>query len=283
MLRLFAHMPEADPIGFHFASARHIVNSRRESPGDVVTTDYTRRITGRHAPRAITRSWLRSRSAPRIRIGAGSILALPVILVFALTLTLARCATALAEVATPLGSVKGAIDKTVEILHDDQTPLEQRRRELRELAQRNLDLSRMARVALGPHWEQLSEAQRTEFVSLFAAFIETAYLDQIQDYAKLRIDVSTQSFHDRDHAQVSATVFQPGEAPMPITFMLENRDQRWLVYDVDVASISMVANYRAQFDRVIRDQGIGELMDRLRRKQAQLAGLLGQPTVDNNH
>ncbi len=186
---------------------------------------------------------------------------------------------ALADVVTPLAAVRGAIDQTVGILHDRATPLERRRRELRELAESNLDLTRMARTALGPHWDELSEAQRAEFVPLFAAFIESAYLDQIQDYAKLRIDVSAENLSDPTHARVSATVLQPDEAPLPVTFMLENDGHRWLVYDVAVGDISMVGNYRQQFDRVIRSQGIAELMERLKQKQARLAALLGQPAA----
>jgi phospholipid transport system substrate-binding protein len=215
-------------------------------------------------------------------MGRAATLALALALAFALLLTSGRSAAALADVVTPLAAVRGAIDQTVGILHDQQAPLEERRRELRQLAERNLDLARMARVALGTHWDQLGDAQRTEFVSLFAAFIEAAYLDQIQDYAKLRIDVSAESFGDPHHARVSATVLQPGEAPLPITFMLENTDHRWLVYDVAVSDISMVENYRAQFDRVIRSHGIAELMERLRQKQAQLAALLGQPAAAAN-
>ncbi len=206
---------------------------------------------------------------------------LAVVLAFALFLTPAMRAAALTDPATPLVAVRSAIDRTVGILHDQQAPLEQRRRELRALAERKLDLARMARGALGSHWNELSETQRAEFVPLFAAFIETAYLDQIQDYAKLRIDVSAQSLGDPDHARVSATVLQPNEEPIPITFMLENSDHRWLVYDVTVSDISMVENYRAQFDRVIRSQGISVLMDRLRQKQAQLAALLGQPAAES--
>lgn len=220
-----------------------------------------------------------SRSTPKAPAGGRVMLMLGVVLAFTPVLTLGTCAGAFADMATPLAAVRSSIDQTVRILHDQQMPVEQRRRELRELAERNLDLARMARAALGDKWSQLSESQRAEFVPLFAAFIEAAYLDQIQDYAKLRIDVSTESLADPDHARVSATVLQPGEEPIPIIFMLENSEHRWIVYDVAVSDISMVDNYRAQFERVIRSQGIGALMVRLKQKRAQLEALLGQPSA----
>lgn len=224
------------------------------------------------------KSWIgASRSTPKAPAGGRVMLILGAVLAFTPVLTLAMCAGALADTMTPLATVRSAIDRTIAILHDQQTPVEQRRRELRELAERNLDLARMARAALGAHWDELSDAQRAEVVPLFAAFIEAAYLDQIQDYAKLRIDVSTESLADPGHARVSATVLQPGEDPIPIVFMLENSEHRWIVYDVAVSDIGMVENYRAQFDRVIRSQGIGALMARLKQKRAQLEALLGAP------
>jgi phospholipid transport system substrate-binding protein len=177
---------------------------------------------------------------------------------------------------TPLAAVKGAIDQTISILHSQQIPIEQRRRELRDLAEANLDLARMARGALGNHWSQLTPDQRDHVVPLFAAFIETAYLDQIQDYVKLNIDVASGSISGPNHARVSATVVQPGEGPVPIVFMLERQNGKWSVYDVDVEGISMVGNYRAQFDRVIRSGGIHQLMEKLKEKQAKLDTLLGQ-------
>lgn len=216
-------------------------------------------------------------------VGAPGKVLFPLMLAFVMVLASGARQPARADALTPLAAVRGAIDQTVGVLHDQAAPLEERRRDLRQLAESNLDLAQMARVALGPHWEQLSEAQRAEFVPLFAAFIESAYLDQIQDYARLRIDVSTQSLSDPQHARVSATVVQPDEAPLPITFMLERAGNRWLVYDVAVGDISMVGNYRQQFDRVIRSRGVDELMARLKQKQARLTALLGQPAVSSKH
>jgi phospholipid transport system substrate-binding protein len=177
----------------------------------------------------------------------------------------------------PLASVKDSIAQTVAILHNTQMPVDERRRQLHELAARNLDLARMAQESMGNHWYQIEPSQRDEFVKLFDAFIEAAYLERIQDYANLNIDVSSEKLVDADHAEVSATVIEPGEEPTPIIFMMErDGNSHWMVYDVMVEGVSMVGNYRAQFDRVIRDRGFDPLMETLRAKQARLAALLGE-------
>jgi phospholipid transport system substrate-binding protein len=231
-----------------------------------------------------TGGWIASKLASHGQAGS-TIVTLALVLGCALAIAPAGCAATRADAATatPLGAVKSALDKAIKILGDQQMPIAQRRRELRQIAEGNLDLTRMAQAAMGVHWDQLSPAERTQYVPLFAAFIETAYLDQIQDYVKLRIEVSGEKLGGPRHALVFATVLQPDQPPIPITFVLENRGDHWLVYDVQVEDISMVENYRAQFDRVIREHGIKYLMSRLKQKQAQLEALLGQTTADSRH
>jgi ABC-type transporter MlaC component len=69
----------------------------------------------------------------------------------------------------------------------------------------------------------MTPAQQQEFVPPFEAFIEAAYLGEIQEYAKLRIEVGAQTHEGADHARVDATLLQPGEDPIDITFMLSAR------------------------------------------------------------
>jgi len=187
-----------------------------------------------------------------------------------------RDANAVLSVATPRGAVTSAIDDAIAILHNTGMPVEQRRRELRALAERNLDLAKMAESVLGTHWTEMTPAQQQEFVPLFEAFIEDAYLGEIQEYIKLKIDVGGETLDGADHARVDATVLQPGEDPIEITFLLERGPRGWLMYDVVVDDIAMVGNYRAQFDRVIRTRGLARLEAELRIKQAKIEAMLGE-------
>ena len=180
------------------------------------------------------------------------------------------------ETSAPLAKVKTTLGEALAILHDQQMPVEQRRRALLQLAERNLDFERMARGSLGDHWNEMTPAEHDEFVSLFGAFVEAAYLTQIQDYVELNIDVSKERVDGPDYALVDATVVQPHEDALPITFMLERRGYDWIVYDVAVEDVSMVANYRAQFERVIKRQGLAQLLNDLRAKQKQLMPLIGR-------
>jgi len=80
-----------------------------------------------------------------------------------------------------------------------------------------------------------------------------------------------------DHAQVETYVVQTDGETTRLNFELELKGEAWKVYDFEIDTISMVGNYRAQFNRVIKDRGFDALMSELRQKQRELAHLLGQP------
>jgi phospholipid transport system substrate-binding protein len=181
-----------------------------------------------------------------------------------------------ADAGTPRAAVTSAIGDAIALLHNTAMPVAQRRRELRALAERNLDLARMAENVLGTHWTEMTPAQQQEFVPLFEAFLEDAYLSEIQEYSRLKIEIGAETLEGADIARVGATVLQPGEDPVKIDFLLERVPRGWLMYDVVVDDIALVENYRAQFDRVLRREGLGGLEAALRVKQAKLEALLGK-------
>jgi phospholipid transport system substrate-binding protein len=178
------------------------------------------------------------------------------------------------QVLDPALTIKTTVADAIAILHNQSLPVEQRRRELRDLAERNLDLKGMARESIGQHWAEMSAAEQEQFVGLFAAFIEEAYLAKIQNYPELNIAVTTTVRRpSSSYAEVHATVQQPHEEDLPIVFFVERRGNDWLVYDVGVEGVSMIHNYSAQFDRVIKDHGLQQLLADLRAKEQQLQAL----------
>jgi phospholipid transport system substrate-binding protein len=175
----------------------------------------------------------------------------------------------------PAGETRQMIAQALAILHNNHISPELRRRQLIQVAEGRLDFALMAQGALGSHWTELTPAQRETFVSLFAGFFEAAYLNKLQDYANLEIRIGDAKITSGGYASVDAVVLQPGSDDLPLTFMLTQRGNVWMVYDVEIENIGMIENYRAQFDRIIRAHGISSLMADLAAKQAQLGVLLG--------
>jgi phospholipid transport system substrate-binding protein len=190
-------------------------------------------------------------------------------------LTLSSVSSASPE--PPLSNVQTLVDQATHILRVPGLPVEQRRAQLRGLAEQHLDFALMARSALGARWQALSDGQRRDYVQLFTAFIEDAYLSRIQGYLNLKFTFVGQTVNGPDHAQVNTYVVQTNGDTTKLNFELERKGEEWRIYDVEIDGISMIGNYRVQFERVIKDQGFDALMSTLDRKQKELASLLGHP------
>jgi phospholipid transport system substrate-binding protein len=176
---------------------------------------------------------------------------------------------------TPMDEVKQVMSVALPVLRDRQTPLPQRRRRLIGLLEGHFDFPDMARIALGYHWRQLNPNQRSEFSQLFTAFIENAYLSKIQDYSGQDVIVTSENSEGAGFARVRTQVVQKGKEPINVDYLLRQIGSDWKIYDVTVDNISIIANYRNQFNRVINDQGFAKLMSDMRSKQQELQSSLG--------
>ena len=147
----------------------------------------------------------------------------------------------------------------------------------------------MAKSTLGYHWHNLSPEQRARFIPVFTTFIQDAYLSKLQDYSVQRIqqeaktaqiNFTKETFDGSDDAEVfSDLVLTDQKDPLHVNYKMRRRNGTWLIYDVTIDEISIIANYRNQFDRVINNDGFDQLVAQLAAKQAQLERLMNQPAT----
>lgn len=134
----------------------------------------------------------------------------------------------------------------------------------------------MARSALGYHWKHISPEQRQQFVPLFTAFIESAYLNKLDKYSGQTVKYMNKSSLGNGDVEIKTEVLHGDAQPIRIDYQLKQENQDWKVYDVAVDNISITANYRNQFNRVINDQGFDTLLSQVRDKQQELMASLGR-------
>ena len=187
-------------------------------------------------------------------------------------LLLGGVSSALAGV--PTDTVRDYTDAVVRVLEDPALKVEDRRAErraaVRKIAIDIFDVQETARRALGQHWQQRSPQEREEFVQLFADLLERTYINKIDLFGgeKLRF---TEEKIDGDHAIVRAKVITKQGTEVPVEARMINRaGGRWQIYDIVIENISLVGNYRSQFDRIIRSSSYGELAKRMRTQGAFL-------------
>ena len=174
----------------------------------------------------------------------------------------------------PTDTVRDYTDAVVRVLEDPSLKVEDRRAErraaVRKIAIDIFDVQETARRALGQHWQQRSPQERDEFVQLFAGLLERTYINKIDLFGgeKLRF---TEEKIDGEHAVVRAKVITKQGTEVPVEARMINRSgNRWHIYDIVIENISLVGNYRSQFDRIIRSSSYGELAKRLRTQGAFL-------------
>jgi phospholipid transport system substrate-binding protein len=169
-------------------------------------------------------------------------------------------------------------------VRNTQTPTVQRDQRLREIAAANFDFADMARTTLGYHWRQLTPQQRAEFVPLFTSFMENVYLSKLQEYSvqKLRetasasnVSYTGQQYNGPGYAEVHSTVLLKDKPPpIKVDYLLRRDGASWKIYDLNIDAISVMANYRQQFNRVLNNDGYPALVGMLRKKVQELGSTL---------
>jgi phospholipid transport system substrate-binding protein len=201
--------------------------------------------------------------------------------IIASTIIVARPARA-ADQGDAMALVKNTVNQAVDVLKDHQTPTDARRRKLLQIVAGHFDFADMARSSLGAHWRTLKPEQREQFVPLYTAFMEDVYLSKLEGYSGQKIEFLNQSSDGPGYAQVNTrAVNTGGGSPIQINYRLRQEGGDWKVYDVTVEGISITANYRNQFNRVINGEGFDSLMSKMKSKQQELAASLGNAKASN--
>lgn len=184
-------------------------------------------------------------------------------------------AVSAAAADSPQVMIRATIEKTLTVLQDpgiqgaDQRP--ERLRKLEAVILPHFDTVGMAQRSLGPYWRQLTDNDRKEFLTLFTALVEHTYGSTIDRYAH-DIQVSyDQERIDGDFAEVDTHVRAPAQDhSLPVNYFLHSVNGQWLIYDMQIDNVSLVMNYRAQFNRVLSTSSVGDLMSRLRQTSQKL-------------
>jgi phospholipid transport system substrate-binding protein len=180
----------------------------------------------------------------------------------------------------PTDQIKGAIDQVIRTIEDpalkQASMAEQRRAAIRKQAEGLFDFTETAKRALGRHWPELNDVQQREFASLFTDLLERSYINRIEQYGGERIVYSGDSI-EGDTATVRTKFITKQGTEIPVDYRLLRRGDRWLAYDVFVEGISLVSNYRTQFDRIMRTASYPELVRRMRANQAEFGAPGAQP------
>ena len=141
-----------------------------------------------------------------------------------------------------------------------------RRSKLKSVINPKFDFAEMAKRSLGPHWQRRSPEEQKTFVELFTELVEGAYLDAIESYNGEKV-VIVKDTQDKTFADVTSKVMTKKGEEFAVDYKLHQVDGGWKVYDVVLENVSVVNNYRSQFNRVIGKSSYEDLLSKMKDKQ----------------
>jgi phospholipid transport system substrate-binding protein len=168
--------------------------------------------------------------------------------------------------AGPTDQLREYTDQVIKVLDDPALARQDRRAAVRKLAHEAFDVTETAKRVLARHWQARTPAEREEFTQLFADLLERTYIARIDEYGGERIRYVGESM-DGEQATVRARIMTRTGTEVPVESRMVRRGERWLIYDVLIENVSLIANYRSQFDRIVRANSYEELIRRLKHKR----------------
>jgi phospholipid transport system substrate-binding protein len=174
----------------------------------------------------------------------------------------------------PTDLLRVQIDRAVKTLEEPDLKKEGRTRErraaVRKIAEDIFDFTETAKRSLGRHWQSRTPAERKEFVDLFANLLERSYLSKIELYSGEKIAYLGDTI-EGDQATVRTRIVTKHGTEVPVDYKMYKQGDRWLVYDVIIEGVSLIANYRTQFNKIIQTSSYQELVRKMKIKQAEFS------------
>jgi len=169
----------------------------------------------------------------------------------------------------PLDTVQTNINKVLDVLRDPKLKTESakeiKKEKLDALYEQLFDEVELSRRSLGGNWNKLNPAQRQEFIHLYRQMLEKAYLDRILSYTNEKIVFSKEIMLSNNQAEVQAKLITSSRE-IPVFCRVIQKDGVWKVYDVGAENVSLVQNYRSQFNSILANHTPDQMLEMMRKK-----------------
>lgn len=178
----------------------------------------------------------------------------------------------------PTDQVRQTADQVLALLQDARfkgaDKESQRRQRLRQIIGNRFDFEEMAKRSLGANWRRVSRDDQERFVQLFTDFLEKSYADQIESYNGEKIAYGREQL-SQDQAEVDSKIITKKGREVTVDYKLRSAGGDWKVYDVVIENVSLVNNYRSQFNRILAKATFNELLKKLEAKSPEIRDARG--------
>ncbi len=167
--------------------------------------------------------------------------------------------------------VRSAIDSALTVLNDPalmaREHAAERRAKVRSVIEEAIDFQEITKRSLGIHWRKRTPEERREFVSLFSKLLEASYMDKIEANYDAKVLYKGESINKKGTRGVVKTlVVTRKDTEVPIDYRMMRKDNGWVAYDIVIEGVSLVSNYRTQFNQIIQKSSYEDLVEGLKEK-----------------
>ena len=175
-----------------------------------------------------------------------------------------------ADAGAPTDQLRAQVDRVLKLLDDPalKDKPKDKRAAVRKVADDIFDFGETAKRSLGRHWADRTQAERDEFVKLFGDLLERSYISKIELYGGEKIQYLSDKV-DGEQASVMSKLLTKTNTEVPIEYRMLKKGERWLVYDVIIEGVSLVSNYRTQFNKIIQTSSYAELVKKMKSRQEE--------------
>ena len=169
----------------------------------------------------------------------------------------------------PMTTAEASVNRVLDVLRDanlkSPAAKEKKKEKLRVIYKDMFDEIEFSKRTLTRNWNKFNPAERVEFVNLFEQVLEKSYIDKILDYSNEKIDLYKESMLSDNQAEIQTKIVTASKE-IPIFYRMILKDGKWKVYDVVVENVSLVQNYRTQFNDILTKNTPEQLLEILRKK-----------------
>jgi phospholipid transport system substrate-binding protein len=169
----------------------------------------------------------------------------------------------------PLDSVKGHVDKVLDVLRDPalkgESGKKTKKTKIHTISEKMFDFNELSRRTLGQNWTKLNTEQQKEFTELYRTILEDAYVDKIVTYTDEKVLYNKENPLTEKTVEVQTTIVTK-KADIPIFYRVIQKGTEWRVYDVVIEGVSLINNYRTQFREILTNKTPESLLETLRKK-----------------
>ncbi len=174
--------------------------------------------------------------------------------------------------------LKTSVDKVFTVLSDKELTMDQKKIKVVEITSSVFGYPLMAKLSLGKkHWSQFNSKQRAEFTSLFTGLFQDFYVNKLDLFSDEKIIFQPPIIVSKKKVQIP-TVLLSKEKKYSMRYKMSKTKNGWRIYDIEIEGVSLIHTYRSQYNHVLENGKIEDLLTKMREKKIENVKVHDSPT-----